>query len=313
MLYAHCTLHVRCAGLGFPLSLLVRVVEKVILDCTGFVHFRHACATGGFYYCFNAVMAHVACFGAAALYSAYATGTAPDHESYSATGGIYTGANTSNTTLANFTAPLSTNGTVADDAGARSGKIDDATLFTVVGTLSAVYAIAYIGLLLTMKREYVGTFVSTQTGCAYARSYFLDHAGDDARRINIFFMNERQWRSIRDLVRQWVLGAYATWLQLSPVWFTNALRTLIPDDFMPAPVVQQMDAQAPGGRRRTLENMGTLRRVSLALSGTEELEAAESSAPLSAPAADSQGQRAGASGLHAVPVGAAVGRLTGQQ
>jgi hypothetical protein len=135
-------------------------------------------------------------------------------------------------------------------------------------------------LLLTMKREYVGTFVSTQTGCAYTRSYFLDNPGDDARRIHIFFLNERKWRSIRDLVRQWVLGAYATWLQLSPVWFTNALRTLIPDDFMPAPVVQQMDAQAPGGRRRTLESMGTLRRVSLALSGTEELEATESSAPL---------------------------------
>jgi len=184
-------------------------------------------------------------------------------------------------------------------------------LITVIGTLSAVYAIALVGLLLTMKREYVGTFVSTQTGCAYARSFFLDHAGDDARRINIFTTNERQWRSIRDLVRQWVLGAYATWLQLSPVWFTNALRTLIPDDFMPAPVVQQMDAQAPGGRRRTLESMGTLRRVSLALSGTEA--GVESSAPLSALAADSQGQHAWASGLHAVPVGATVGRLTGQR
>ena len=66
-----------------------------------------------------------------------------------------------------------------------------------------------------------------------------------------------------------MLGAYATWVQLSPVWLNDALRALIPDDFMPAPVVQQLDAQAPGGRRRTLETMGALRRISLAFSGVD--------------------------------------------
>jgi DNA topoisomerase-1 len=58
-------------------------------------------------------------------------------------------------------------------------------LITVIGTLSAVYAIAFVGLLLTMKREYVGTFVSTQTGCAYAQSHFLDNEGKDAKRASI--------------------------------------------------------------------------------------------------------------------------------
>jgi hypothetical protein len=294
------------AGVGLPMSLLIRCIEKVILDSTGFVHFRQPVYAGGFFYCLNSVTMHVSCFVAASLYSLYYTSIAPDNESYRGIGASLR-ANASNTTARiNATFDVTFPNSTATDDGI---KIDDFTLFATTVTLSAVWTIAFVGLLLTMKREYVGTFVSTQTGSAYARSYFLDHAGDDARRINIFFMNERQWRSIRDLVRQWVLGAYATWLQLSPVWFTNALRTLIPDDFMPAPVVRQMDVQAPGGRRRTLESMGTLRRVSLALSGTEDPEAAESSAPHSAPApaADSQGQPAGASGLHAVPVGATVG------
>jgi hypothetical protein len=101
-----------------------------------------------------------------------------------------------------------------------------------------VWIIAFASLLLTMKREYVGTFVSMQTGWAFSQSYFLDNVGDDSRRIRIFYGNHRQWRSIRDLVRQWVLGAYATWLLLSPAWFNDALRAQIPDDFMPAPVVQ---------------------------------------------------------------------------
>ena len=87
-------------------------------------------------------------------------------------------------------------------------------------------------------------------------------------------------------MRQWALGAYATWLLLSPAWLNDALRALIPDDFMPAPVVQQLDAQAPGGRRRTIDNMGTLRRVSLAFAGAEDTAEDNTgpSAPLSAPA-----------------------------
>ena len=84
--------------------------------------------------------------------------------------------------------------------------------------------------------------------------------------------------------------AYATWLLLSPAWLNDALRALIPDDFMPAPAVQQLDAQAPGGRRHTVENMGTLRRVSLALTGAEEFSegTAELSGGSSEAARDSQ-------------------------
>ena len=263
-------------GLGVPISLLLRIIEKIALDFTGFVQLRNPVDAGGWYYSFNAVMTHVACFVSAALYSAYSTGVTPATGSYSA---VNPGANS---TSANATATLAANGAVADNyARAHSTKIiDDITLFVTVITISAVWMFAFVGLLLTMKREYRGTFVSLQTGCAYARGFFMDNMGDDTRRIAIFFFNERQWRSIRGAVRQWVLGAYATWLLLSPSWLNDGLRRLIPDDFMPAPVVLQLDAQSPGGRRRTVENMSVLRRVSLALAEN----AAELSPPISAPA-----------------------------
>ena len=48
-------------------------------------------------------------------------------------------------------------------------------------------------------------------------------------------------------------------------WFTDALKSHIPDDFMPAEALRNENARAPGGRRKTLENTGALRRVSLAL------------------------------------------------
>ena len=74
--------------------------------------------------------------------------------------------------------------------------------------------------------------------------------GHDARRAHIFRFNERQWQSIRDLVRQWVLGAYALWDALKPRWLTDSLKALIPDSFMPAESLrQEMSVRLAGGGR----------------------------------------------------------------
>jgi hypothetical protein len=152
----------------------------------------------------------------------------------------------------------------------HASKIGDLPLFTIVVTLAVLLLVAVAGLSLTIKREYLHTFLSLQTGCAYTESYFLDNEGDDAKRVELFFFNERQWRAIRDRVREWVLGAYAAWKALMPSWFTTDLQSRIPDEFMPAQVVHDLNAQAPGGRRPTLQNMGLLRRVSHAAIVTVE-------------------------------------------
>ena len=67
----------------------------------------------------------------------------------------------------------------------------------------------------------------------------------------------------RDLVRRWVLGMFAAWQALMPTFFTKDLQARIPDDFMPAQVVQDLNAQSPDGRRPTLQGMGLLRRMSV--------------------------------------------------
>jgi hypothetical protein len=139
-----------------------------------------------------------------------------------------------------------------------------------------MWAIAVLGLWFTINSDYRRTFLSTQTGCAFSKSYFLDNDGDDAKRINIFYFNEQHWRSIRDRVKQWVLSMYATWEALKPAWFNAAAKGLIPDDFMPAAALQQTNAQTPGGRRRTVNNSDALRRLSFALGSnpiTSDLEA----------------------------------------
>ena len=144
----------------------------------------------------------------------------------------------------------------------HASKIGDLPLFATVGALAAVWLIAVVGLTLTIKREYLHTFVSLQTGYADSQSYFLDNQGNDTKRVLIFFCNERHWQAIRDRVRQWVLSVYAAWQALMPAFFTVDLQARIPDDFMPAQAVQDLNAQSRDGRRPTVQNMGLLRRVS---------------------------------------------------
>ena len=132
----------------------------------------------------------------------------------------------------------------ATRVGSTAGKIDFVTLVASVGTLFAVWAFAALGVWLTMKPEYRRTFWSTQTGCAYSQSKFLDNEGKDAKRIEIFGMNERHWRAIRDRVRQWVLAMYAAWQALKPVWFTDTVKAQIPDAFIPTEALRRENARA---------------------------------------------------------------------
>ena len=219
---------------------------------------------GGIYFFVNALKSVASWFVAAALYSRYfvagttelglVAGMSASAANYSgflnSTGANFTGANTTGAVAAFIAEPSMAshaNTASATAAGAimHASKIGDLPLFATVGALAAVWLIAVVGLSLTIKREYLHTFVSLQTGYAYSQSYFLGNQGNDAKRINIFFHNERHWQAIRDRVRQWVLSVYATWQALMPAFFTADLQARIPDDFMPAQVVQDLNAQSP--------------------------------------------------------------------
>jgi hypothetical protein len=240
---------------------------------------RHPLDLGGVYYCLNAIMNMISVLVSAVLYSLYVPVATVG--CVIATAGV--NGTERNGTLAgsDFSASLAIrNHYVANVANAclSSGKIDDRPLFVSVAALLVVWLISALGLRLTIKRKYVRTFVSTQSGCDYTCNFFLNHEGDDAARIYLFFFNERKWRSIRDRVRQWVLNAYAVWEQLRPTWFDESLQARIPDDFMPAHLLAQLNAQTPSGRRRTLDATGLLRRMTLAAgSNINTSEAASSS------------------------------------
>ena len=234
------------------------------------------------YFFVNALMSIASWFVAAALYSRYfVAGTAEidlvagmNTSAAAANYSAFLNSTGANSTGANATGPsplsprrfeiLQASDASATSTGAimYANKIDDLPLFATLGALAAVWLLAIVGLSLTIKPEYLHTFVSLQTGYADTQSIFLNHQSDDARRVEIFFCNERQWKAIRDRVRHWVLSVYATWQALMPAFFTADLQARVPDEFMPVQVVQDLNAQSPDGRRPTLQNMGLLRRMS---------------------------------------------------
>ncbi len=76
-----------------------------------------------------------------------------------------------------------------------------------------------------------------------------------------------------------MLNVYAAWEALKPAWFTDTLKAAIPDNFMPAESLRQENARRSGGRRHTLDDMGPLRRITLAHSAGSAADDDDGAAP----------------------------------
>ena len=133
-------------------------------------------------------------------------------------------------------------------------KLEAATLYAFVGTLTAVSIVSFGVLLLTMERKYVRTFFSTQTGGEFTMSHFLDNAGNDELRVLNFYHNQELWRPIRPQVQAWLRSRFRTWRRTKPAWFNDALVACIPTDMLPVRDAKRLSAQAPGGRRSTVHD-----------------------------------------------------------
>jgi hypothetical protein len=146
-------------------------------------------------------------------------------------------------------------------------KLEAATLYAFVSTLTAVSIVSFGVLLLTMERKYVRTFFSTKTGGEFAMNLFHDNDGNDELRAEVFFLNEELWRPIRPQVQAWLRSRFKTWRRTKPAWFTDALVVCIPTDMLPVRDAKRLSAQAPGGRRSTVHDADTslAQRMSVSL------------------------------------------------
>ncbi len=93
-----------------------------------------------------------------------------------------------------------------------------------------LWAVAVSCLLLTVKPGYARSLFSWQTGVDFSRSYFVNNADDDRKRIIIFQMNHAHWQPIRKNVQQWLKANRVKWESSKPIWFTEGFVQSIPDD-----------------------------------------------------------------------------------
>jgi hypothetical protein len=133
-------------------------------------------------------------------------------------------------------------------------KLEAATLYAFVGTLTAVSIVSFGVLLLAMERKYVRTFFSAQTGGEFAMSIFLDNDSNDKLRSRVFTFSEELWRPIRPQVQAWLHLCFRMWRRNKPAWFSEALVACIPTDMLPVRDAKRLSAQAPGGRRSTVHD-----------------------------------------------------------
>jgi hypothetical protein len=128
---------------------------------------------------------------------------------------------------------------------AGPGKFETDVLYTGLGSLAGLWAVSFIGFLLSIERSYVRTFFSLESGAAFAQGIFTKNEGNDARRSGVLGYNHRLWLPIRGDVSEWMEVNWPAWKQDPPLWFTPEWVDSIPDDMLPKSLFAAMMAPQP--------------------------------------------------------------------
>jgi hypothetical protein len=122
---------------------------------------------------------------------------------------------------------------IRDDGTFYFLRLDDGTLYGVLGALLCAWLLALFAFFYNIKRSYWATFYSTRTGCQQAMSYFLENEDNDEKRANIFSDHSDLWKSISGDVEAWTLANWGKWEEEKPAWFNESFKESVPDKFIP--------------------------------------------------------------------------------
>ena len=182
---------------GLVVSLLGRVGTKVMSDWTALVHLHHPVEVGGAYFTFSLLV--TVAFGAS---SALGYEKDPVEEGE---GGPH---------------------------GDRVDLLEESTVVSLMSAACAGVVLSYCLLLLSIKREYLPSFVSKKTANVYIQEKFTKNE-DEWRKFHIFFRNRHKWEyAVGDKVKTWLSERLPVWLDEEPEWFDDLHKSRIEDDFI---------------------------------------------------------------------------------
>jgi len=108
--------------------------------------------------------------------------------------------------------------------------------------------------LLLMKKEYRLTFFTTMT----AKQQVMDRfsADDEAVKAAVLKKNKKQWRAIREDVKEWVQANWWRWKEEKPEWFNLSWQSKVPKEWITDVEERaRLDEVREKGRRRSSVEM----------------------------------------------------------
>lgn len=179
-------------------SFIARVITKVIVDFTGSPLYRHPYEMGGFYYSFTLISTPFVCFYFGSRYLAHVE----DEEVQASLPSIFS----------------------------------SEQVYGSIGALSVLQLISFISLLKIMPKKYRSTFYSLKTGSRYCCELF-QKTREDSCKIHIFGNCKSYWEPVQSEVRVWLNDRLPTWINESPEWFDDQIKSTIPDELLDNPSI----------------------------------------------------------------------------
>jgi hypothetical protein len=209
-------------GLGVFFSFMIRWTIKVIVDWTAVVHFRHPNEVGGAYFTFSLGLTVVMGVVAALQYEKVVDDVI----------------SSLNSTFLNST--FLEDVELGEDnqiVGGEESGLEKSTVVTIMVLACGGMVVSYTTLLVSIKREYLHTFISTKTSNESVQELFTKNE-EDEQRFTIFGDNRLKWEyKIGAEVKAWINERLLLWLEEPPEWFNDQRRSIIPDDFVTDPKI----------------------------------------------------------------------------
>ena len=131
-------------------------------------------------------------------------------------------------------------------AETEGAAMDESVAWMIVSSLNGAWITSSVAFMLLMKRKYMATFFSTQTGHAFCKNKFINGETDEKKMI-VHMRNKKLWKSIRDDVKAWTIENWERWEEEKPKWFNDAWTSKVDDDMIPAASLRKMH---DGSQRR---------------------------------------------------------------
>jgi len=219
---------------GWIGAIAARLVQKVIVDFTLIVQYRHPFEAGGLYWSVNIVLNQIFCVASVYLYKKSLNEIIADNIENGGRMANVTEVGTEKLTLMMCNAADICNSTnvcydvdfICEETGL------EIVLWPFLAGLLTLSFLSFGAFFLSINGEYVNTFYDTRTGPQFAVDTFHE-AKTEAMKFEIFDHHQSYFMSASEELRTWLSENWERWEEEKPDWFSAVNISKIPQMRLP--------------------------------------------------------------------------------